>query len=880
MMARGAFHALVGAWLRHERGRSALTILGVALGVAVLVAIDLAIGSSVAGFKQTLEEVAGRATLTIRSEGAGLPGELAGEVADHPGVISTAPLIQTTATLPAQDGSTTQGMLLLGVDLLFSGQLAGPAVREFEFQLQPERALESFLIDPRVIMIPNQLAKRLGKAAGDSFRLNVGGFEHTMTIGAIIDAGELADAMDGAVGVMDIAMVDRLLEANGRIDRIDLVTDPEVSVDTVAESLRRKLGSSYLVERPAARGEQVDAMMAAFRFNLRALGLISILVGAFLIFNTMNVAVVRRTEVIGTLRAMGLQRGVIRRVFLLEGAAMGIIGSALGIGLGLLMARSLLGIVSRAVSINYFQVYRESLVLTETTLIVAMVLGVGGAVGAAWGPANLAASIPPANTMRRGGVQPRPGGNPWKTLAVAFGLILGAAGLIRFYQTSFSALPWVSELIEDSPQPWLGYLASFLVVMAFVLLSRPFFRLLLAVLRRPVARTFGAEGLLAVAGSRAALNRAGVAISGLLIAMGMTVSVGVMVDSFRETVQVWMGQALRADLYLSAQAGGGGDRPGLMPEAIADAVERLPGVAGVDPFRLREVTIHNRPSFLGAGRFDIVRYDENLRILDGRPANEVVREALRDGGVIVSEAFYRKQGLGRGDRVPIPTPGGRVELPIVGVFYDYSTELGYVIMDRSLYREFYDDPMINTLAVYLDSGADAEAIREEVRGLANTLPGMPMVQLRANEELRGFALNAFNRTFQVTWVMELIAILIAVLGVANTLLSQILDRRDEILTLRTLGISKGRVAKVVIIESGLVGLTGVLLGIGAGLALSWILAKIIMLESFGWTIQFRIPWLLVLELAGVVLASTFLAGILPAREAGRMGRFSGYQGMH
>ncbi len=854
-MWRTAFHALIGVYLRHERGRTLLTILGVALGVAVLIAIDLAIESAVASFKGTMRDVAGRATLTVRGNGIGLPPSLLPEIARHRGVQSAAPLIQGHAAIAARDGRSTETLLLLGVDLLASEEHGDEPIRDLELTVQEGLAFSRFFVDPALLMITERLAQRTGAGLGDELTLHVGGRPRRFSVGAIAKGDAFANSLDGGVVVVDIAMADVLLTRQGLIDRIDLVTAEGADVEDVRQSLQDMLGGNVQVERPRARGRQVDAILAAFRFNLNALGHISLLVGAFLIFNTMSVAVARRTAVIGAVRALGLTRGRVRAVFIVEGALLGLAGGALGAVGGVLLAGTLLDVVSKTISLNFVQVHAGGLVPAADVVLAAVGLGVAFSVVAALGPANDAAATAPANTLRRGALEGRPVGLV-RRVAVGLALALAAALLLSANRT-----PGI---------PWAGYGASLCLVLAFVVWARPILALAAGALRGPFAYLFGAEGLLAIASTRGALGRTGVAISGLMIALGMTISIGVMVASFRETVVVWMNQVLRADLYLSPRAVDATLRPEPMPAALADPIEALPGVKAVDPFRVRPVMIDGQPAQLGAGRFDLARYHVEFRIVDGRRALDVLTRARDQGEVIVSEAFARKRVLAAGDLVAVPTPRGVVNLRIAGVYYEYSSEQGYVIMDRELYLEYFDDPMIDTLSIYLEDGADRDAVRGAIRQAAANVEGMPLITIRANDQLRENALDTFNQTFRVTYVMELIAIVIAVLGVANTLLAQILDRRDEIATLRTIGATRGRVARLVILESGLIGLVGSILGVAAGLALSWILAKVIMLQSFGWTIQYHIPWATVAHVALLVWGSTLLAGIPPARQASRL----------
>lgn len=248
---------------------------------------------------------------------------------------------------------------------------------------------------------------------------------------------------------------------------------------------------------------------------------------------------------------------------------------------------------------------------------------------------------------------------------------------------------------------------------------------------------------------------------------------------------------------------------------------------------------------------------------------DVLALAREERGAVVSEAFSNKQGLGEGDVITIPTPAGARDLKIIAVYTDYSSEQGYVIFDRQLYDEWFGDNLLNSVAVYLDGSVDRDALRGSIRSIATEMEGVPGVVIRSNDELRGFALEAFDQTFAVTHILKVIAILVSILGVTTTLLAQVVDRRQEMATLRYLGATSRRVGRIIGIETGLIIKAGLILGLPAGLILSWILTRFIMLESFGWTIAFAIPWVVVAQVCVIIFLGSLLAGVLPAREAMR-----------
>lgn len=854
MAFRPVFKALVLAPLRVERTRTLLTVLGLALGVAVLVAIDLANESAVHSFRQTLNDVAGRAQLTVRGNGFGLVGSTLETVARTPGVAAASPLISGQMLAPPSGTRrTTETLTLFGVDLLRSEEPDDQAIRDITFELADGLRLQDLLVDEDSLILTKRFAQRSRVGPGDTVTLWVAGRPRDFKVAGTMAGSSFADALDGNVAVVDLGVADTLLARGGRLDRIDVVTDSGSSVEQVAAALEERLAGTALVERPETRGARVESMLAAFRFNLRALGHLSVLVGAFLIYNTMSVAVVRRRRAIGTLRAMGIPRGMVRRAFLAEGLMLGVVGSLIGALGGILLAAAMLGTVSQAISINFVETQARGLAPNWRLVAFSMLIGILGAVVAAWRPAMEAAATEPANTLRSGSEESGGAARSRGRLVVA-AVLAAAAGL----------------LLLREPRPGLpiaGYVASTLLLGAMAACMLPWLAFLAGATRRVYTRWFRAEGMVAAAGIAAAPRRASVAVCGLLVSIAMTISVGVMVSSFRRTVVEWMEQVLLADFYVSAAVVDASYRGAPLPMALAEAVAGIPGVEVVDPFRTWDVTIDGRPARAGAGNLAAARFRN--KAADGRPMMEVMAAARNNDACIVSEAFARKFGVDRGDTVTLTTPKGPLELQIEAVYFDYSSEQGYVIFDRSVYIRYFDDGMLDSIAVYILPNADRDAVRRGIVAAANATEGAPAVIVRENTGLREFALRAFDQTFAVTHVLQLIAVLVAVLGVTTTLLAQLMDRRQEVLTLRWIGAARRRVARIVMLEASLIGLAGVLAGVPAGLALSWILIKHIMMESFGWTIGFSIPWPLVIQTAVVVFVATLAAGYLPAMRATR-----------
>lgn len=851
-MMRATFHALVGAYLRHEALRSLLTALGIALGVAVLVAVDLSNESAVASFRDAVREVAGRSSLTVRGNGQPIDAASVGLVAKTPGVLVASPVIRGEVIHQAGDDEQPRALLLLGIDLLGTTETLdvsrGDRVRDFTLRLADGTEPTTLAIDPRALVFTQRFVARHGYGDGDTVRLRLAsGADFDARVAAVLTGGGLETTWDGDVVLTDLGTADELLGRGGRVDQIDVVVKEGQDIDATAEALRRALPASVLVERPESRNARVDQMLAAFRFNLRSLGHVALLVGAFLIFNTMKIAVVRRRPAIGTVRAMGASAWAVRLAFLAEGLVFGLAGSAVGVAMGIALAAAMVGTVSEAISINFVRTHASGVVLDAPTLLSAFALGVLFSVGAAWGPASEAAATPPANTMREGSVETRGAGVVAWLIA---GVLLVTAMLIV-----------IAREPRSGGLPLQGYGASLLLVGAGVCFGRPLLTAVCAAMRGVYARAFGPEGLLAVAATQASMGRATVALNGLFLSVSMAIAVTVMVSSFRTTVTSWLDQVLIADLYVGPRGTPGAGEAPTLPPWIIDRVAAIDGVARVEPFRLRTMQLADRPVRVGGARLDPVRFARTLT--SGGDAAAIVRDAEATGAVIVSEAIARKAHLHVGDTIALPAPGGGFDARVAGIYRDYSSEQGIVLMDRAWFVKHFGDERIDSLSLRFTQGADARAIREAVAAMAGD-GGVPPLEIRTYTEIRTFALAAFDQTFAVTSLLQLIAMLVAVLGVATTLFAQLIDRRQEIQTLRTIGVGRARIAGIVVLEASLMAVAGIALGIVGGLVLAWILTNVTMLESFGWSIAFGVPWGSVAGTAVLVFVATLIAALIPA----------------
>jgi putative ABC transport system permease protein len=815
--------------LRADWLRTSLTVAAVALGVAVVVAIDRAGESATGSFASSLETLLGKTDLEISAPG-GVPERVLGELVTMPRRVRFAPVIETVATLPGVGAVT-----LYGIDALAAAadELGREASAEAQAALSPA------------------LARRLGARRGGHLTLEVEGVPQSFRVAAVLAESGSRRQDTAEFLLADLADVEAARGRYGLLDRIEGFLGPGESLDEVERDLRALLPETFAIDRPGARSAENQRMLRAFRWNLRVLSYISLVVGAFLIYNTISISVVRRRAEIGVLRALGVSRGRVLALFLGEAAGLGALGSLAGVLLGRVLAEGAVGMIAQTVDALYSSSRPSPVELTWEAAALGFCAGIAVALVSAWMPAREAMQITPASAMSRGGYESEARLRWPRRLAAAF-LLAGAALLAAF-----------AEPVDGRPV-W-GYVSTFLAIGAAALAAPAIVLAVHAATRRAVRAALGVEGLLASRGLVASLPRTSVVVGALGTAVAMMASVAIMVGSFRETVLVWLDQQLRADLYVrpAGRAAAGHYPP--LPDALPELLRGIPGVAALDMFSALEFRYGGLRATMAGQDMRVVRDHGRFRFLAGD--REAILSSLPGADrVIVSEPFAYKHRLTAGDTVELPLGPRRVRFTVAGVYYEYSSEFGYVLMDQSTWRKYLPGRGPTNLAIYVAPGADREAVRREAQRRAAPWK----VLIADNQTLRDGAVTIFDRTFAITYALEAVAILVAMLGAANSLLALVLDRRREIGMLRFLGAAPAQLRRMILVEAGLVGVLANLVGMVLGFALSLLLIHVINKQSFGWTIQFHPPLGLLAGAAALITVATVAAAAYPARVAARL----------
>ena len=847
-------------------GRTLLTIIGVGLGVAATIAVQTANVDVLRSFEDSVLAVAGPVTLEVSAGEAGMDERLIASVRGIAGVDSAKPV----GELGVRVAGRSQSFLILGLDLLDElNSMQGRLPATLEALWRPGEGDEmDGLLAPSGLLLGQGLASELGVGPKALLNLEAGGREVSVAVTGVMGRRAEGPSAWDRLAVMDIAAFQRTFGLSGRLDRIDVVTQPSSSVEQVAEAITRILPPAVTVRRPIQRSQQVESMVGAFQLNLSVLSMVGLLIGMFLIYNTVSFTVAQRRREVGILRAIGMSEPMVVGLFLAEAGVFGVAGGVLGGSLGLVLGNVLVGLVGRTIQDLYVPMADAPRTFgfppgSVRLLTEAIVIGSGVSILGALGP-----SLDAGRTMVVGALAPGEYDVAQRVRAASLGVVGG--GLLLFALGCALAGP-------VGGVPVFGYLATFCLLAGL--------SCLVPILMQWVCRTRelgaasaspslgGAIRHIAREQTTRGIGRNAVTVSAFLVGVAIMVGVMVMIRSFRDTVEMWIDQTVMAD-FIVAPAGWphvvrGGSSSQALPGSWRTRLAGATHVSAVDAYRDVRIELEGRPIALVSRDLALHAARSRYLFLEGDSAAILTRAAAGEGAIL-SEVVANHLHVIRGSQLSISTPVGEKSLPVLGVFYDYATDGGKIVIDRSLYQHWWNDDGVTVFPVYIDPEVDLEQARAALLAtLADGTRGNLLPTVISNGELRREILRIFDRTFTLTYVLEAIAIIIAMLGIINTLVTSVVERRRELATLQALGSSRGQITALILWEAGYLGLLGTAMGLVGGLALAWILIRVINRQSFGWTIQVSWPLGLMAEVAVLALVASLLAGFWPARWAGR-----------
>lgn len=795
-----------------------IMIAGIALGVAVMVGIDLANTSAERAFELSTNAVTGRATHMITAGEQGLDESLYVQLRTESkwrNRFESAPVVIAYAASPQLDNTP---ITLLGID-----PFAEPPVRSY-LGGGNEMGIESFgslLTVPDSILLSASLAQRYGlhpcaAAVDDSCRITlmIGGVSHDAYLTGLLEPSDAfaRRALDTLI-LTDIATAQRLSNMHGRLTQIDLILpedfDPtELSVVLPAGS---QLVSSEL------RSSQVTEMTSAFRINLTALSLLALVVGVFLIYNAMTFSVVQRRAVFGTLRSLGYTREQVFGMVLAEAALVGAIGSILGLALGIFLGRSAVQMVSQTINDLFFVLNVRDTDVALSSLIKGGLAGSFSSLLAAAIPAWEAASIPPRLALLRTGLENKAQITVKRVAVIGIVVALIGAGILL--------IPTRNLLISFG--------GTSAVIIGLAALTPWVTVTLMQCMTGPLSSVLGLLGRLAPRNVIRSQSRTAGAVAALMIAVSVMIGVQVMISSFRSTVEIWLEQTMRGDIYVSAQGFSGTGLGGpLDPQVIARTRAHPAIEAGLG---VRVISVESRNGLIDLVAGSVERPIDERLFLDAQGSPQQAWQMFKDGGILLSEPLANRLGISNaGGSLDLLTPDGWRSFPIAGIYADYASTRGTTRMSLDVYRRIWTDDRLNGLVLFVKPGADIDDV---TTGLRAQLADLPVTQVSPSGVLREEAMVVFDRTFAITIAMQLITTLVAFIGVLNSLLALQLEKSRELGILRALGLSLSELRKLTLLETGLLGASAGLFALPTGYVLAWILIFVINQRSFGWTLQ-------------------------------------------
>jgi putative ABC transport system permease protein len=827
------------SYVRCNIAKTLLTLLGVIVGVATFSSIQSAQGTLINGIRSTVDRIAGKAQLQITMVG-GVPEEVQEKVRDLPEIRATSPVIEQLVVLEKGELGT---LLVIGVDLLGDREM-----RDYGFEGQAADLDDPllFLAQADSALFTKQFAQRANLQLNETIALRLPkGIKRVMARGILTPKG-FAEAFGGNLMVVDVYAAQELFGRGRRFDRIDIRLAEGTTIAQGRETLQKALGPAFTIETPGNRGEQVEKLVTNFTASFNASSIFALCIGAFLIFNSFNVSVNRRRRDIGTLRSIGATPRQIQLLFLAEALIIGIIGGIIGCFTGTALAQNFLQLMGQTTEKIYGVTSSGITHLTPAIVFQSIFLGILASLVGAWRPALAASRISPTEAFAKGKFQSRISGKtaPWViTGIITFGLAIGCA-----LHPPYVGNPFIFTVL---------ILGGVGLVILIGPLSRWLMRGLLPLIQKfaPVA------GLLASDAILGNIRRTSGTMLAMALSLTFVLGLGGYLGSTRADIGKWMNNIMTSDIYVRASANFA--RPDLLfPEGLRDDLRKVPGVSIIESYRTVRPQYKGHEILFGSLEFDTAIKRLNYEFIQGNKES-----LLQEGTCYVSENFYRLFGLGVGQEVELPTPGGMVRIPIVAVVRDYTCDQGSVFMDRAQFLRLWKDDRVEIFEITVIHGSDVNTVRDAIR---KTISGKyPAIVSTSREFIAeiGKAVEAFNTLTQIT---VFLALGVAFLGIITSLLISVMERIREIGILKAQGALFSQIAWGIVTEAFALSFVCLILAIPAGNLFAHFMEGPVAEVFTGWSMPHRYPWdTLIQLLIALPLVSAF-ASWVPARQAGKL----------
>lgn len=832
-------------WRTH-RLRVVLTTLGIALGVAVFFAVRTTNITLLDSLKVTVEKLAGKATLEITAGESGFSESVLDTVRSTPGVKVAEPVIEVVAHTPYEDQGN---LLVLGVDTTSDQEL-----RDYEFDRTQTQVTDplTFVAQPFSILLSRSFAERHGLKTGDKLPLFTSHGRKEFTVQGTFKPTGIGQVFGGNVAVIDVYSAQFVFDRGRKFDRIDLMNSPDVPVETVQQRLRERLPAGLDVVRPEVRGAELENNVSALQEGMLVTSFIALLVGVYIIFNSFTINVNQRWKEIGVLRAVGLERRNVMLMFLGEALLMGVVGSAIGIAGGYYLAAAASKLMGTAVASVYGLLSSpETAVFRTRFALTSFSLGLAASLFGAWFPARAASQLDPTLSLHNIEARGRETVLGWGRLICGVALLIASVSLIHW------SPPRVGMTIQ--------FFYAVVMLLGLVALLPKLVQWSARALRPVMDWIGGSEGALAVDAMIQSPRRSSAMVGALMIGLMFVFSTGAFIQSYQRVMDRWMNRLLNADLFVATTQ--------LLrtptyhfSEDLAQQIALIPGVKHTENVRFAFVPYRNDEVALMAYQMSYFLNRAVYAIEEGD--QKVAREEVPKGqGVLISRNFSTRFGVHVGDHLHLETPTGPLDRPILGIMDDYRSEKGTIFMDRELYKEYWKDSGVDFVDISLSPGANAATVKSEIeRLMANSEHAF----VYTNTEFRGWVFGLVNQFFMLNYIQLVIAVLVAMLGIVNTLVISVSERRREIGIIRAIGGFGSQIRKMVLLEAVAISIVGLLAGSLAALFNIYFMVHTVSMVLAGYTVPYYYPWALILVTLPILIGISLIAGWCPARRAVRI----------
>jgi putative ABC transport system permease protein len=831
-------------YARKHLTRVLLTMAGIVLGVAVFVGMHTANQSVLFAFQQTINRIAGSTQLQITAGEAGFPEEILEKVQNAKPVDVAVPVIESTVTT----GIAGQGnLLILAVDMTGDRSL-----RDYDLDTNAGGDVIDdplvFLAQPDSLIVTHTFAEKNNLHVGSKLSMGTMEGPREFTIRGIMRSGGLTSAFGGNLAVMDIYSAQKVFGRGRRFDRIDLSLKDGTKLEQGRAELEQLLGPTYLVEPPSSRGQQFESTAQVYSLASSITSLFALFIGMFIIYNTFNIAVTQRRREVGILRALGATRSQIRNLFLAESAVTGLIGAAVGLVFGLLLARAIAGYIGGLLGEIYGMAQKADELSVDPKLIgFALTMGLITSIIAAIIPARNAAGVDPVKALQKGKYQLLSEHENRARLIAAIGTAIVALICVYFSHQR------------------VYFYAGYLLSVVTALLLTPQLTLWLSRTVRPVLKWLRpVEGALAADSLIQGPRRTSGTVAALMLSLALVVSLAGLARASYQSITNWLDIALNPDLFVTTSESLT-SRSFVFPPSIGDGLRAMEGVEEVQYVRTVRVNVAGTPIMLVAAPMESLRKRVQPRIIAGDP-NQMYTLVAQGKGVMASDNFTLMRGLKLGDIVELPAATGVLKLPIVGITTDYSDQQGSVLIDRDVYVQNWKDDTVNVFRLYLKKGASIAQVRQQI---LDKYGNVTRLFVFTNDELRRYILRLTDQWFGLTYVQIAVAVLVAVLGIVNTLTVSITDRRRELGVLQAVGGMRNQIRHTIWMEALAIGFIGLVLGFALGAVQLYYSLEIARRDLAGLRLDYTYPIGVVAALIPVILAAAYLSSLGPAESAVR-----------